>query len=302
MKIKLLILSLFTSLTLLAQETLIQSKTPVQLSKVPSLWKQISENNKLKPDYQYLDELNFFLITYKSEEQLVNGILAEPKAAGSYPVVVFNRGGNKEVGKMAKIKTLYSVVFAAGKLASEGYVILASCYRENDEFGGSDIQDVISIAKSASEIEKADSSKIGLFGISRGGMMTYLALKESSLFTTAVVANGPTNLFTLIEERPEMETNVCALLIPEYTTNKKDELEKRSAIFWPNELNKESSLLILASTQDKSVNPKQAYEMTDKLKAISYDVTLKKFDTNHGFSGKRAELSSTLTDWFGEKL
>ncbi|WP_157821967.1 hypothetical protein [Tenacibaculum sp. Bg11-29] len=51
---------------------------------------------------------------------------------------------------------------------------------------------------------------------SRGGMMTYLALQKSILITTAVIGNGLTDLFSLIKDRPEMETNMCAKLIPDY--------------------------------------------------------------------------------------
>jgi acetyl esterase/lipase len=179
----------------------IYSKRLIQLSEIPPIWDDLSEDDELKEEYKYLNEVNFFLITYKSDSLLINGIIAEPKRSGKFPVVIFNRGGNKEIGKVAKAKTLYTLVFTASKLASEGYVVAASCYRENDEFGGKDINDVLILTETVKALEKADPARIGMLGWSRGGMMTYLALQKSDLITTAVVGNGPSDLAKLIEDR-----------------------------------------------------------------------------------------------------
>lgn len=280
----------------------IHSKRAINLSEIPPLWEKISENGTLKDEYTHLNGVNFFAITYKSDSLLVNGIVAEPKKEGKFPVIIFNRGGNKEIGKMAKAKTLYTLIFAASALVEEGYVLLASCYREEDEFGGKDINDVLNLAETAKEMEKADPSRIGMFGWSRGGMMTYLALQKSGRFTTAVVGNGPTDLAQLILERPEMETGVCAKLIPDYQNKKEAELKKRSVIHWADELNQSSSLLILCGTEDKRVNPNQAEEIAKKLTDIDYDFELRKFETDHSFSNKKQELNEALIQWFNAKL
>ena len=47
-----------------------------------------------------------------------------------------------------------------------------------------------------------------MLGWSRGGMMTYLALQKSDKIKTAIVGNGPTDLFGLISDRPEMESKL----------------------------------------------------------------------------------------------
>lgn len=280
----------------------IYSKTLIQLSEIPPLWKDISKDDTLKKEFEYLEELNFFLITYKSDSLLVNGIVAEPKRSGKFPVVIFNRGGNKEIGKVAKGRTLFTLVLTASKLAHEGFVLIASCYRENDEFGGKDINDVLILTETVKYLEKADSARIGMFGWSRGGMMTYLALKNSDLITTAVVGNGPSDLSKSIEDRPEMETRVYAKLIPDYHLNKEEELKKRSVIYWADELSKSSSLLILSGTEDKRVNPNQADEIARKLEEINYDFKIRKFKTDHFLSNKKEELDKLLIQWFKERL
>jgi dipeptidyl aminopeptidase/acylaminoacyl peptidase len=133
-------------------------------------------------------------------------------------------------------------------------------------------------------------------------MMTYLALQKSDLITTSVVGNGPTDLFSIIIDRPEMEANVYSKLIPDYKKNKKEELKKRAVVYWADELNKKSSLLILCSTNDKRVNPEQVKNIAEKLTDINYDFKLKEFETNHKFSGKTEELNKLLLNWFKDKL
>ncbi|WP_375580092.1 prolyl oligopeptidase family serine peptidase [Marivirga tractuosa] len=242
------------------------------------------------------------MIVYKSDSLLVNGIIAEPKKEGKFPVIIFNRGGNKEIGKVAKAKTLFTLVLATSKLVEEGYVAIASCYRENDEFGGDDIHDVLNLIETSEEIEKADPNRIGMFGWSRGGMMTYLSLKHTDKIKTAVVGNGPSDMEALIKDRPEMEKWVYAKLIPNYEKNKKEELAKRSVLYWIDELDKDASLLILYGTEDKSINPNQSEKLAQKLTAINYDFTLEKFKTDHKFSNMQKERDAILIDWFNKKL
>jgi len=284
------------------QQGQVQSKRLIDLSKIDPLWKKFAKDGVLKDNFKYLDDIDFFVITYKSDSLLVNGIIAEPKKKGEFPVIIFNRGGNKEIGKGAKLKTLYSLIYSASKLVKEGYVVIASCYREDDEFGGNDINDVLNLTKTIKELQKVDSEHIGMFGWSRGGMMTYLALKKLDIIKTAVIGNGPTDLVQLIIERPEMETEVCAKLIPNYKKNKKQELEKRSVLYWVDELDKNASLLILCGTEDKKVNPNQAEKIAKKLAEINYDFRLKKFKTDHKFSKKTEELNELIINWFNTKL
>jgi dipeptidyl aminopeptidase/acylaminoacyl peptidase len=280
----------------------ILSKKIIDLSAIPSIWDTISENDSLTETYKYIDHINFYIIVYKSDSLLVNGLIAEPKKEGIFPVIIFNRGGNKEIGKVAKAKTLYALLTTASKMADTGYLLIASCYREEDQFGGDDLNDVLNLTKTIVSIAKADPNRIGMYGWSRGGMMTYLSLKNSTKIKTAVIGNGPSDLEALILDRPEMESRVYAKLIPKYEKNKKAELQKRSVINWAEELDKNASLLILCGTEDEQVNPKQADLIVDTLTEINYDFKLKKVKTDHKFLNKKAELNRLPIDWFKENL
>lgn len=269
----------------------------VDISQTP-IWNKISENDILISDFEYLNRLSFYSITYQSDNLIVNGILVEPKKEGIYPVVIFNRGGNRSYSQL----TIETIILYTSKLAEQGYVIVGSNYREKDEFGGAEINDVINLTETVKEIEKADANNIGMFGWSRGGMMTYLALQKSDKIKTAIVGNGPTDLFVTIADRPEIEYNVIAECVPHYQENKEIELKKRSVIFWADELNKNSTLLILCGANDKRVNPEQAEKLARRLKEINYHFELKKFETDHFFSDKKAELNEMVISWYNKEL
>lgn len=273
------------------------SKNLVDLSKTP-IWNKISENEVLKPDFEHLKSLDFYFITYESDGLQVNGLLIEPKKVGKYPVVIFNRGGNRDFGRL----TVSTMIMYTSKLADQGYVIIGSNYRKNDEFGGIEINDVLNLTETVKEIEKADSNCIGMFGWSRGGMMTYLALQKSDKIKTAIIGNGPTDLFGIIADRPEMESKVIAECVPNYSENKENELKKRSAVYWVDRLDKKSSLLILCGTNDKRVNPNQADKISDKLEEINYDFELIKFETDHYFTEYKSELNELVIRWFNKRL
>lgn len=280
-----------------AQNGKILSKSLVDISKTP-FWERISQDNELHSDFEHLKKLDFYFITYQSDSLTVRGIIIEPKKEGKYPVVIFNRGGNRDFGRL----TFGTLIIFASKLAEQGYVIIGSNYRENDEFGGVEINDVLNLTETVKEIEKADSNCIGMFGWSRGVMMTYLALQKSDKIKTAIVGNGTSDLFVTAKFRPKMESNVFAECIPDYWKNRDSELKKRSAVYWANELDKNSSLLILCGTNDKRVNPVQADKIANKLKEVEYDFELRKFETDHFFTEKKTELNELVIEWFDKQL
>lgn len=279
------------------QNSSLLAKDRIDISQT-ELWNYISSSDSLMKEYGYITQLNFYKILYKTDSSKVEGWMIEPKEQGKFPAIIFNRGGNRDFQKL----TLDLLFFSTGALAKEGYMILASNYRTADEYGGKDLDDVLGLIQVIDELPNTDTTKIGMFGWSRGGMMTYMALKESNRIQTAVVGNSPTNLFSSIQYRPELEIEVLSKCIPNYWKNKDIELKKRSAIFWADSLPKSSSLFIICGNQDKHVNYLESVTMADKLKEINYQYELKVFDTNHGFQGKRDELNNVLISWYHTHL
>src|SRR6266567_1910580 len=108
----------------------------------------------------------------------VVGYLVRPRdlASRRFPVIIFNRGGFLDRGK---IESFNLVDFT--RLSEEGFVVLASQYRGNDggegreELGGADLEDVSNLLTTARSLPYTDATNIFMYGVSRGGMMTFLA-------------------------------------------------------------------------------------------------------------------------------
>ncbi|MDZ7626696.1 MAG: prolyl oligopeptidase family serine peptidase [Ignavibacteriaceae bacterium] len=126
-------------------------------------------------------------ITYLSDGLKVKGYISYPqKSDKKYPCVIWNRGG---IGNKGAIDA-FTARGIFGQLSSWGYVVFATQYRGNDggegqdEFGGDDVDDVLNLIPLADEIENADTTKWGIEGWSRGGMMTYLALTRTRHYSS----------------------------------------------------------------------------------------------------------------------
>ncbi|MBI1266141.1 MAG: prolyl oligopeptidase family serine peptidase [Cryomorphaceae bacterium] len=296
MRILLSFFALVCSALAFAQEGFL-TKQVVNLA-VESCWDGISENGELNEEFRYLDDVVIYEMTYLSQNHVVRGFIVEPKVVGKYPVIIFNRGGNRDFASLDAA----TMINYTSKLAAAGFVIMASNLRNADEYGGEELNDVLALFDLSNEIEKADTSQIGMFGWSRGGMTSYQAMAKTKRLKTVVVGNGATNLFDTLKERPGLEKTVFSQCIPDYEKDKKKALEKRSALFWTSSLNQSTSLLILAGANDKRVDHHQAIEFSEKLKETEIRFELKIFETDHFFSDHKDILHDELITWFNNEL
>lgn len=239
-------------------------------------------------------------ITYLSDGLRVKGYLAMPTAGENLPCLIYNRGGNREFGALTDEQAAQGL----GKFASWGYVVVASQYRGSaggegmEEFGGADVNDVLNLIPLLESLPGADASRIGMYGWSRGGMMTYLALTRTDRISAAVVGGGLVDLFDSMERRPEMETEVYSQLIPGYANNKEQELRARSAIFWPEKLAGNTPILLLHGSADWRVHPTQSLRMASALYENKHPFRLVFFEGgDHGLSEYREEVDRLVKGW-----
>ena len=195
-----------------AQETklLLRQKLISDLSETPiypRLTEDINGQIEWKENFKYLDSIDIYSITYLSDGLKINGLMVKPKKKGKYPCVIYNRGGNRNFGSL---KIAHGAI-TLGQIAKEGYVVIASQYRGNagsegkEEFGGKDVNDITILTEVLKEIEVADTNRIGMYGWSRGGMMTYIALTKTDKIKAVVVGGAVSDNFSSIKDRPEME-------------------------------------------------------------------------------------------------
>jgi dipeptidyl aminopeptidase/acylaminoacyl peptidase len=243
-----------------------------------------------------LKSVNLFRIVYLSDGLKVVGFLAQPKMKSKekYPCIIANRGGRWNFG-------LWNPLLVAtylGRMASWGYIVVASQYRGSidggegkDEFGGQDVNDVLNLFLVLSEIPAADTTRVGMYGESRGGMMTYLALKRSCDFKAATVVGGMTDAFDVIKNHPELEDVSFKPLIPDYSLKKDAALRARSAVFWSDSLCRQTPLLIMHGGADSRVNPNQSTRLVQALINTKHPVRFIIFEkANHFISEFEQEM------------
>ncbi len=262
--------AIFTTILclVLLQSLTAQNGSIVRQTKVSLPDTMLNRIAKSYPEIKsFNDSVNAYKITYLSDGLKVNGYLVMPKRPGIYPCIIYNRGGNREFGKLDHGDYGYYMA----QIASWGYVVVGSQYRGNDssegreEFGGKDVNDVLNLIPLLSHVKSADTSRIGMYGVSRGGMMTYISMRKTNRLKGAVVLSGITDLVKLIVTRPAMDTGVYQQLIPNYANEKTNQLEERSAVYFADKLCRTTPLLILQGTADWRVPTDQVLDLVDKL-------------------------------------
>lgn len=253
----------------------------------------------LKPEIAYLDSVRAWAITYLSDGLKVKGYLVEPEQRGRYPAVIFNRGGNREFGAL----TPRSVALILARVASWGYVVVGSQYRGNaggegrEEFGGADVNDVMNLIPLLESRPTVDAGRLGMYGGSRGGMMTYLALARTDRIRAAVIRSGVSDLLSGREQRAEMDT-VFMELIPEYDGKIERPLVERSAVRWVGRLCKKTPILLLQGTADWRVEPQECLDMAKALQAARHPYRLIMLEGgDHGLSEHTPEVRRQIRAW-----
>lgn len=224
----------FTSVLVLAalavargQQVKLGKVDGVILAQSPCVLSPYEEQSAFTKRYYSREEYEFarsapsaecFRITYSSDGLRVAGYLVRPRgdARRRYPVIIYNRGGFLDRGK---IDTWNLVDFQ--HLSAEGFVILASQYRGNDggegheELGGADLDDVTNLFRAADALQYADMRNVFMYGLSRGGMMTFLEMKRGVSINAAVVVGAVYDLEAFGQRAPGVLSEATKL-IPDY--------------------------------------------------------------------------------------
>ncbi|OOE12856.1 alpha/beta hydrolase family protein [Fictibacillus arsenicus] len=209
----------------------------------------------------YEGQITIFRIEYLVDELKVVGFIIRPKSDNKLPVLIYNRGGNGEYGKLDDER-----LYRLSKYALEGYVVLASQYRGNDggdgkdAFGGDDVRDVFALSWLADDLPYADKGNKVMIGHSRGGMMTYLCMKYEMDLKAAAVIGAPTNLLRRPLAFPM--DSILAERIGDFS-KKRDEYCERSALLWPEKI--KTPILIQHGEADSRVDYKDAAELAELL-------------------------------------
>jgi len=258
-------------------------------------------------------------ITYASDGLQVPGLLIRPKAKGArkWPTIIFNRGGNGELGSIRDtgqpcvgMNTSCLDVADLYLIAKAGFVVIASDYRyqgatvKRDEWGGDEVDDVLNLVLALKSLDYVDPKRLYMLGLSRGGTMTYLAIKRGIPIRAAAVIGGVSDVKAWVDSRPEMSLVKGNAYIdgfqniwPTYEHHAEEEYRARSAVYWAEQIN--VPVLILHSRTDRMVPVTQALRMAEALQEKNKVYALHIYARDdHPLAQNREDRNRMIVDWF----
>lgn len=281
----------------------------------------INRENVIFPDYHTLQGIDWYYpetvydnaihdstikiekLTYWSEGLKVVTFLAAPAHSNNekHPIIIFNRGSYLR----HDIAFVHAPLFQ--KFVQEGFIVIAPALRESegsegkDELGGADLNDIKNIYSVLSNLDQADTSNLFMLGESRGGMMTFQALRDGFPVRAAATVGAFTDLELFNKENPGTEDFIKKLW-KDYDINKKALLERRSVIHWADKIN--IPLLLLQGGGDPQVSPMHALNLATKLQELNKVYQLMIFKNgNHILSGDwTIERDRQIISWFKQHM
>ncbi len=246
------------------------------------------------------DNFDFQKITYLSDNLKVIAYLYKPKKLTDqkYPAIIFNRGSFVRGDIAPELISMFH------RLASKGFVVLAPMYRQSDGgegrdfLGGEDMNDLMSTLPLSKNLKFINTENLFMYGESRGGMMTYQAIRNGFPIKAAAVYGAFTDLGAMFKSQPDKYTPQLANVIwNDYDTKKEEIYRTRSAINWAEKF--DVPVLIMHGGEDSEVRPKQSLKLAEKLSEMNkvYELVIFSED-NHILSANKFSKDEKVTCWF----
>ena len=180
------------------------------------------------------ERFEFEKLIYKSDGLNVVAYVYKPRNAdAALPVIIFNRGSG-----MHKDITPVLVPYLH-RLAAEGYGVIAPMYRQTDggegtdANGGDDLHDLLNVLPLVQSLSYADADNLFMTVESRGAMMVFQSIREDFPMRAAAVWCGFTDLRPLMKAQPAIVA-YAAEHWPGFNAEEPEaDIERRSAIYWP---------------------------------------------------------------------
>ncbi|MBU0984574.1 MAG: prolyl oligopeptidase family serine peptidase, partial [candidate division Zixibacteria bacterium] len=217
-----------------------------------------------------LDQTLVEQLVYVSDGLKVTGYIARPLNPGRYPVVIWNRGGSGPHGALDDL-TAYLILAST---AAWGYVVLATQYRGNmgsegtEDWGGEDIRDGYHLLEVARQLPQANLERVAVEGASRGGMTTYRMLTMFPGFACAIVHAGVVDIPDLCCQKDNF-ARFCKELLSRFSDDeRRAELERRSAVYFADQLPANVPILLLHGDADRIIPLSQSEAMAARLEEL----------------------------------
>ena len=245
-----------------------------------------------------------YKIIYKSKGKKIVGYIVEPREGKNLPCIIWNRGGSRDFGSI-RIGELFYDYGTIASLAKRGYIVIATQYPGvaggdgTDKMGSDDdIASILDLYKILKSYKRADTTKVGMDGFSRGGMMTYMCLANVKWIKASVVGAAPSDEVSATKFRKGWEQHQKKMYGGSIAEKK-----KRSAIYWVDKFSKKTPLLVMHGTADWRVKPENSMQMAQELYKNKIPFRLILFEgADHGLTEFREEYKRQVFDWFDRFL
>lgn len=224
----------------------------------------IEQKDLLKKGYgkDIIDNVTTYRILYLSSGKKVEGYSSYPNNPDrKYPVIIWNRGGYRENGRLDDF--LASGIL--GEISSWNFAVFASNYRDDDEFGGKDVDDIINLMEVAEEFPFTDCENTGIEGWSRGGMMAYKVLQRQVKINCAVIVSGLSDMRRSVKINKSLSKMVSSLK----NAYNDEFLYDRTSLNSAEKINPGIPILFIHGTGDDRISYKDSAEMYEKLKKLN---------------------------------
>ncbi len=255
-----------------------------------------------QPEYdETLHDTSFHIqkLQYWSDNLKVVAYMASPKkAAGKkLPVIIFNRGSYIR----NDIAYMHAPLFR--KYTKAGYIVIAPALRGSeggegtDEMGGNDVDDIMNIYPLLLQMGNVDTSRVFMYGESRGGMMTFLALAKKFPVKAAATVGAFTDMQMFNDDNPYI-INVSHQIWKDYDEHKDSIIYKRSVVNWADLIN--VPVLVMQGGADPQVRPFESLKLVNifqqKQKTYQYIILQ---NGNHILSHEWTdERDRQILNWF----
>lgn len=241
-------------------------------------------------------EVTLTEITYRSQGFKVKGLLAQPTAKGQYDSFIYLRGGLQHVGMVRAARI--------AQFALQGFVVFAPYYRGNrggqgrDEFAGADRYDALYAIEVIKQYNA--STRIHVYGFSRGGIMALWLGNMSSDITSVVTWAGVSDVTYMYYERVDMRRTLKRIVggTPEKYPQR---YIARTPLFQLHRL--QAPLLIIHGTHDEHVDIEHAYFLAGCATMLNKRVTtwITEGQQHHYTPQKNRHIVRELCQWMKQQ-
>lgn len=217
------------------------------------------------------EEFKHLKLHYSSGDSKAEAYMIRPKKEGNHPVLILSRSINS-----AKLNKERGMLWIS-PFASNDYIILSPIYKninsfvESDKYICEDTQNFLDLFPMIKSLPYADENNIFMLGNSKGGVLTYQAIKEDIEgvnIKAAAVTGAPTDLIQYYNDSIWGEQEAIKEKIGTPEENREAYVSK-SPYYWPEEIN--VPLLIQHGEKDTEIEVEHAVKLNRELEGQEID-------------------------------